>query len=102
MASRSINDEKHLWKFKVMDISKGFLRVRSSNSTSPSASVVAVVLLLSFNSIFVFTSADDSAGTLPPIFLPYSNIILYSHPSTNTFFVAGRKPRYVKFALCES
>ena len=45
-----------------MDISKGFLRVRSSNSTSPSASVVAVVLLLSFNSIFVFTSADDSAG----------------------------------------
>ena len=61
-----------------MDILKGFLRVRSSNSTSPSASVVAVVLLLSFNSIFVFTSADDSTGTLPPIFLPYSNIILYS------------------------
>ena len=26
----------------------------------------------------------------------------YSHPSANAFFVAGRKPRYVKFALRES
>ena len=26
----------------------------------------------------------------------------YRHPSANAFFVADRKPRYVKFALCES
>ena len=26
----------------------------------------------------------------------------YRHPLANAFFVTGRKPRYVKFALCES
>ena len=29
-------------------------------------------------------------------------LFFYSHPSANAFFVAGRKPRYVKFALLES
>ena len=86
-----------------------YLYRQTVSTDTPYKSVVVarldiIVSVTRFISCFCVTCLSTLVEQFPLELVINYNLskYYYSHPSANAFFVAGRKPRYVKFALCES
>ena len=86
-----------------------YLYRQTVSTDTPYKSVVVarldiIVSVTRFISCFCVTCLSTLVEQFPLELVINYNLskYYYSHPSANAFFVAGRKPRYLKFVLCES